>query len=69
MVALMLYRVASMAAVTWRRSTYCDTNACVEVARTGDGMALRSTLRPDVVLEFDTEQWRTFLAAMRASDR
>jgi len=47
--------------LTWIRSRRCESNACVEVARTEHGMAMRSSLRPDVVLEFGAEQWRAFL--------
>ncbi|MFY1695057.1 MULTISPECIES: DUF397 domain-containing protein [unclassified Solwaraspora] len=47
----------------WRRSSRCDTNACVEVAATETGgAALRDSADPaSPELGFGPHQWRSFL--------
>jgi uncharacterized protein DUF397 len=53
----------------WRRSTRCDTNACVEVARTASGMAIRDSERPaGPILEFTNSVWSNFIGGIRAGD-
>ena len=46
----------------WRKSTYCDTSACVEV-RTRDGMIeVRDSKNPEnSVLRFTSTEWLTFV--------
>jgi len=53
---------------TWRRSSYCDTNACVEALAVDDGMALRDSADPHRMLRFSREDWMTFIAGVRAGD-
>jgi hypothetical protein len=49
----------------WRRSSRCDTSACVEVAPADAGMRVRDTA--GTVLAFSAEAWRVFLAEARES--
>ncbi|WP_030440723.1 DUF397 domain-containing protein [Actinoplanes subtropicus] len=57
-------------AVQWQRSSYCGTNACVEVARADDGRILvRDSKRPDnEVLSFTAEEWAAFVAGVAAGE-
>ncbi|WP_326554796.1 DUF397 domain-containing protein [Micromonospora sp. NBC_01813] len=46
----------------WRRSSRCDTNACVEAAATSAGVELRDSADPaGPRLEFGPGDWRAFL--------
>lgn len=55
------------AAMIWIRSSYCSDNACVEVARIGDRVYVRSIeiARP---LDFSLTEWEAFAAGMKAGD-
>lgn len=48
----------SCAEVAWTRSTYCD---CAEVAVKPDQVLVRNSQRPDVVVEFDVDEWTAFI--------
>jgi hypothetical protein len=49
---------------TWRKSSRCGTNACVEVAKVGDGYLLRDSKRPEQEpLRFTEEELTVFVAA------
>jgi hypothetical protein len=53
----------------WRKSSYCGTNACVEVAATDTGALMRdSKLDDSPILAFDHHTWRGFLEGVRAGD-
>lgn len=48
--------------VRWRTSTSCGADACVEVALTGHGVAIRDSKDPDgPVLHYDHKEWDAFL--------
>jgi hypothetical protein len=50
----------------WRKSTRCESNACVEVASLGESVAMRDSKRTDgPVLVFTAQAWHDFLAAAR----
>lgn len=52
-------------AVMWRRSSRCDTQTCVEVARTNGGVLLRDAKDPaGPVLAFSQEAWISFAAGV-----
>lgn len=63
---------ASMAArMSWRRSSRCSTNACVEVASLQDGgVAVRDSKQPisASVLVFTTQEWDAFIAGVKAGE-
>jgi len=47
----------------WKKSSYCGTGQCVEVANTGDLLAVRDSKDPGgPVLSFGHDAWRSFLA-------
>lgn len=53
---------------TWRRSSFCDTSACVEIVALDEGMALRDSADPQRTLQFSRDDWMTFIAGVRAGD-
>jgi hypothetical protein len=51
----------------WRKSGRCDSGTCVEIASSGDGVAMRDSKEPDgPVLHIARDQWTDFLAGVRA---
>lgn len=49
----------------WRRSGFCETGTCVEVAVLPDRVLLRDSAHPEIgPLEFSREAWTAFLAAI-----
>jgi hypothetical protein len=54
----------------WRKSSFCGSSACVEVATTSDGGVLvRDSKHPGgAVLEFTESEWVAFTAAVRAGE-
>lgn len=55
--------------VTWRRSSRCETNACVEAAILPDRVLLRDSAHPEIgPLEFSRASWEAFLAGLRRDD-
>lgn len=53
---------------TWRKSTRCETSACVEVATEGPLVGLRNSTRPEVHLAIDASAWRQFIAGVRTGE-
>ncbi len=50
----------------WRKSTYSDTNGCVEVAFVDSRVAVRDSKRQDSpVLLFTGTEWEEFVAGVR----
>jgi hypothetical protein len=59
-----------MSAVVWRRSTRCDSGACVEVADTGTDVLMRdSKLDVSPVLTFGRDAWADFIASVKAGQQ
>jgi Domain of unknown function (DUF397). len=57
------------ASITWIKSRRCESNACVEVAFTGDAVLVRnSTEKASPVLRFTTAEWVAFVAGVRDGD-
>lgn len=55
--------------VTWRKSRTCESSGCVEVARQGEFVLVRSTSNPHgAVSAFTTEEWSHFLAGAKLGD-
>jgi hypothetical protein len=58
--------MAGTAHHVWRKSTYCESAACVEVARAQLVVAVRDGKDPDgPVLIFLPREWQVFVAALR----
>lgn len=55
---------------TWRKSSRSGSGQdCVEISRAPDGVAVRDSKDlSGPVLVFGVEAWRSFLAALKASD-
>lgn len=54
---------------TWQKSSFCGTNACVEVAWTGDAVLMRNSKSPDQEpLSFTHAGWEAFLDRIRAGE-
>jgi hypothetical protein len=49
----------------WRKSSRCDSNACVEVAQLDDGVGVRNSTRPQTRLVFDDASWHGLLHDLR----
>lgn len=53
----------------WRKSSYCGSNACVQVAHTGDSYLMRDSKNPHAEpLAFTTAEWDTFIRGIQAGD-
>ena len=53
----------------WMRSSFCESNACMEVNDTEEGVViLRSSEVPDLTLPISTEEWEAFKAGVKAGD-
>ena len=50
----------------WLRSSHCSSDACAEVARSGDAVLVRDSKNPHhPPLEFTLTEWAAFLAGAR----
>jgi hypothetical protein len=52
--------------LAWHRSSHCESNQCVDVAVTADGVLVRGTLGGPV-LRFRPEAWRALCAALKVN--
>lgn len=53
----------------WRKSRFCATNACVEVAGDGTSFQVRDSADPGGArLAFDRAGWASFIAALRSGE-
>ncbi|HZN17253.1 MAG TPA: DUF397 domain-containing protein [Micromonosporaceae bacterium] len=53
----------------WRRSRRCEAGSCVEVALTGNDVAVRDSKNPDgPVLRFSMDEWAAFLGGVEEGD-
>jgi len=54
--------------VVWHGPRACATGECVEFATLADGVAVRNSRQPELVLTFTRAEWREFLNGARAGD-
>jgi predicted secreted Zn-dependent protease len=53
----------------WRKSSYCGSNACVEVAQSADAILVRDSKDPaSPVLSFTKDEWTAFVAGVNAGE-
>ncbi|MEV4623768.1 DUF397 domain-containing protein [Asanoa sp. NPDC049573] len=52
--------------LAWHRSSHCESNQCVDVAVTADGVLVRGNLGGPV-LRFQPEAWRALCAALKSA--
>jgi hypothetical protein len=58
-----------VSSVAWRKSTFSNTNGCVEFALVEDGVAVRDSKDPaGPVLLFSTAEWQAFVAGVLAGE-
>jgi hypothetical protein len=50
----------------WRKSSFCESNSCIEVSQRSDGMSVRNTDDPDPVLQFSRGEWNHFITALNS---
>jgi hypothetical protein len=51
------------------RSSFCASNACVEVAMTSTHVVVRNSVTPGAgVVKFDLGEWRAFTAGVQAGE-
>lgn len=61
--------MTDQSAPAWRRSSLCDSAACVEVTLIGEDIAVRDSKNPDgPILKFTREEWIAFQAGIRNGD-
>lgn len=46
----------------WTKSARCDTSTCVEARLTADGVEVRNSTDPGLVVYFSVDEWLVFLA-------
>ena len=47
----------------WRKSSRCGNTTCVEVAKGNDGVFVRDSKNPELVLSFTPQEWTAFIDA------
>ena len=53
----------------WQKSSYCGTNACVEVAQTSDAVLVRDSKNPDIApLSFTRDEWTAFVLGVQGGE-
>ena len=52
----------------WRRSSDCESIACVEVAMSDTRVWVRQSADPGRALEFTKDEWVVFLAGAKAGE-
>jgi hypothetical protein len=52
--------------LVWHRS--CESGACVEAAKAGEVVLLRSTLNPEAPVTLRRDEWFEFLAGVKKGD-
>lgn len=62
-----LYELRPKRAV-WRRSSFCASGECAEIARKDDMVLLRSTLTPRVVVKYTPEEFRALVRGIKAAE-
>jgi hypothetical protein len=50
----------------WRRSSHCDSGACIEVAVTHSDVHIRDCADPDIRLRFSPREWAEFIEAVKS---
>ena len=53
---------------TWKRSSFCNMNGCLEVRVDGSIVSIRDSSVPGPVLEFTRTEWAKFIAGVKAGE-
>jgi hypothetical protein len=54
--------------IAWRISSFCASGECVEVAKHGDAIMLRSSLARHKVVRLTPAEWQAFVEGVRAGE-
>jgi hypothetical protein len=49
---------------SWRRSSRCDTNTCLEITTANGLLWLRNSNQPELVVSFTAGEWESFREAL-----
>ena len=53
----------------WQKSSYCGSNACVEVAQISDSILVRDSKNPQIApLAFTADEWDAFVKGVKAGE-
>jgi hypothetical protein len=53
----------------WKKSSKCETGACVEAADLGESIGVRNSTHPDgMITLFSKSQWADFVAGAKNGD-
>jgi hypothetical protein len=52
----------------WRKSSFCASNECVEIARQNGLVFLRSSVQPRRTVRYTPQEWQAFVNGLRAGD-
>jgi hypothetical protein len=52
----------------WKKSTKCESAACVEVSMPPGEILVRNSLIPGEVIWFTPEEWRLFIEGAKAGE-
>ena len=52
----------------WKRSTFCESAACIEVKNVPTGVVIRSSRFVQMKLGFTTAEWESFLAGVKNNE-
>ena len=63
------YDVRQTDKITWRKSTRCGSNSCVEVAKVDGEYLIRDSKNPQTAaLSFTEEEWTAFTEGVAAGE-
>ena len=63
-----LFRLEPAESGRWRKATFCAAGECVEISRQDDRIVLRNSALPRAVVRYTPEEWRAFVAGLRAGE-
>jgi hypothetical protein len=52
----------------YKKSSFCDAGACVEVGQINDVVLVRSTTAPEKVVTFTADEWTRFIQGAQAGE-
>ena len=53
---------------SWRKSSQCETNTCLEISRYNGLLWLRNSTQPGIAVSCTTVEWKTFRDALVRGD-
>lgn len=53
---------------SWRRSSFCWSGECVEVATSDGEVLVRNSTLPQTLQRYTTDEWRSFVSAVKSGE-